>query len=114
MSPERTQELARELFVALLMAGSDLLDAQEARAHFVAVHPADDPLKSKDKDAIGLTPLQSCIARMISEEGVTNERVGERLGMTLDAVKGQVTRIFRSLQITSRSQILQALRGVSA
>ena len=55
-----------------------------------------------------LTPHEARIARMMLD-GMTNQKIAERLNVSCRAVEQHITRIYRKLRIRRRAQLAAAL-----
>lgn len=57
----------------------------------------------------GLTKRQQEVLRLLAE-GLSNQEIGERMGLNLSTVKSHVTGILKTLNVGSRTQAVLALR----
>ncbi|WP_404383401.1 response regulator [Caenispirillum salinarum] len=57
----------------------------------------------------GLTKRQQDVLRLLAE-GLSNQEIGERMGLNLSTVKSHVTGILKALNVGSRTQAVLALR----
>jgi DNA-binding NarL/FixJ family response regulator len=85
--------------------GADLL---AARAHDELVtagaRPRRDPIESRST----LTASELRVARMAAE-GLTNREIAQALFLTEKTIEVHLTRVYRKLDIQSRSQLARAL-----
>jgi DNA-binding CsgD family transcriptional regulator len=94
---------ARETFEALGTAPWALRARQELRA-------SGETLRDRTPEARDqLTPQELQIAQMAAE-GLTNKEIGQRLYLSHRTVSSHLHRIFPKLEITSRTQLVAALR----
>jgi DNA-binding CsgD family transcriptional regulator/uncharacterized protein YciI len=104
-------------FGQITLAGADLAMTVAPATAAVDRRPriAFDPPRPRSprSTAAALTPHEQRIASMMLE-GMTNQKIAERLSVSSRAVEQHITRTYRKLCISRRAQLGTALRGIQA
>jgi DNA-binding NarL/FixJ family response regulator len=116
--PKTTDQKLLANIVNLVLAGGTYLppvlggldkpngDGRHEFMHTSAGRFSDGPL---DALPAGLTKRQQDVLRLLAE-GLSNQEIGDRMGLNLSTVKSHVTGILKALGVGSRTQAVLALR----
>lgn len=111
--PKTTDQRLLLNIMRLVLAGGTylppVLGGLERHSHAVASEPVRFNERALESLPAGLTKRQQEVLRLLAE-GLSNQEIGERMGLNLSTVKSHVTGILKTLNVGSRTQAVLALR----
>jgi DNA-binding CsgD family transcriptional regulator len=99
-------ELERALDLAYRLGARRIADHARAELIAAGAKPRRDAITGRD----ALTAGELRVARLAAE-GLTNRGIAQALFITTKTAKGHLSRVYRKLEITRRSQLADALAG---